>query len=407
MKVLFIHNNFPAQYRHLATVLAQDPNNKIVFATSNRNNSIPNVVKVYYEPARAPSPKTHHYLHSTEKAVLHSQAMFRLSQKLKQGGFIPDIVCAHSGWGPSLLIKEIFPDARVLSLFEWYYQSKNSDFDFLPEAAEHSADDYAKLRFKNTPILHDLVSCDGGVSPTHWQRAQFPEVFKNKISVIHDGINTDYMRPAEKGKGLNLSSLNLADMEEIVTYVARGMEPYRGFPTFMRAVSLIQKRRKKCHVLVVGEDRVAYGRPLEDGKTYKQKMLDELELDHSRLHFTGPITYGELLKVYQASSAHVYLSVPFVLSWSMLEAMSSGCIIVGSDTPPVKEVIKNGENGFLVDFFSPNDIADRIETILDNPDDMPEIRKNARDTILENYSLKKLLPKHIQLVEQLVVPVRL
>ena len=174
------------------------------------------------------------------------------------------------------------------------------------------------------------------------------------------------------------------------------MEPYRGFPQFMETVALLQERRPNCHVVIVGEDRVAYGKRLPDGKTYKQLMLEKIPLDLSRVHFTGLLPYDRYLQVLQASSVHVYLTRPFVLSWSMLEALSTGCLIVASNTAPVTEVIEDGINGLLVDFFSPQEICDRVEEVLDHPTQMSSIRAKARQTILEKYDLAQLLPQHLE-----------
>lgn len=169
----------------------------------------------------------------------------------------------------------------------------------------------------------------------------------------------------------------------------------------IESLAYILERRPHCHAVIVGSDRVAYGKSLPDGKTYKQYMLEKVPLDLSRVHFVGSLPYGQYLKVIQASSAHIYLTRPFVLSWSMLEAMSSGCLIIGSDTPPVKEVIKDGVNGLLVDFFSPKEIAERVDEVMKHPTRMAEIRGQARQTIIDKYSLQQLLSRHLQLMKKL------
>ncbi len=395
MRILFLHPNFPAQFRHLASVLAQDPQHQVVFGTARAEGSMQGVAKVLYKPSREVRPETHHYVRTLESAVLQGQAVYRVAQQLRERGFVPDIVYAHSGWGPGLFVKDIFPQAKFCCFFEWYYHAHGSDADFDP-AEPLQADDEPRIRIKNAPILLDLANCDQGLCPTNWQRHQFPPEFHSKLKVLHDGVDTQFFQP-QPGAKLVLPDcqLNLSHVDELVTYVGRGMEPYRGFPQFMETVALLQQRRPQTHVVVVGEDRVAYGKQLPEGQTYKQLMLDKLPLDLSRLHFTGRLPYTEYLKVLQASSVHVYLTRPFVLSWSMLEAMSTGCVIVGSATPPVQEVIKEGENGLLADFFSPEVICDRIEEVLNHPDGMANIRLNARQTILERYDLATLLPQHL------------
>lgn len=402
MNILFLHQNFPAQFRHLATLLAQDPNNRVLFGTTREEGTLPGVQKCLYTVSRKPHPQVHHYVQPLESAVLEGQAVYRLCQTLLSQGFYPDIVYAHSGWGPGLFIKDCFPKAAYLCFFEWFYHAFGTDADFDP-SDPINADAAARIRIKNAPILLDLYSCDRGLAPTYWQRQQFPPEFQRKISVCHDGIDTAFFQP-NPGAKLVIhppepiacpTPLDLSGVPEIITYVARGMEPYRGFPQFMQAVSLLQKRRPQCHVVVVGQDRVAYGKSLPDGKTYRQLMLETLELDLSRLHFTGSLPYSQYLQVLQASSVHIYLTRPFVLSWSMLEALSTGCLVVGSQTPPVQEVIQDGVNGLLVDFFNPEAIVERVIEALDHPDRMTEIRMRARATILLYYDLAKLLPFHL------------
>ena len=395
MNILFLHSNFPAQFRHLAYALAQDKRHRVVFGTNRREGHIPGVAKALYQPSRQVSENIHPYVGPLESAVLTGQAVYRMASQLKADGFIPDVIFGHSGWGTPLFMKDLFPKAQLCCYFEWFYHAHGTDADFDPNEPL-DADGEACIRLKNTPILTDLYSCDRGLSPTHWQRSQFPTEFQPKIHVMHDGVDTEFFSP-RPGSKLILPHLllDLSGAQEVVTYVARGMEPYRGFPQFIETVALLQQRRPQCHVVVVGEDRVAYGRQRSDGKTYKEWMLENTPLDMSRLHFTGRLPYSDYLQVLQASSVHVYLTRPFVLSWSMLEAMSTGCLIVGSSTAPVQEVIEDGINGLLVDFFNPVDIADTVEMALDHPQEMTNLRTNARDTILQRYNLATLLPQQM------------
>lgn len=404
MRILFLHPNFPAQFRHLATILAKDPYNEVVFGTRRQDGSIPGVQKALYNPSRQIHPQTHHYIRPLETAVLQGQAVYCMAQKLKAQGFVPDVVYGHSGWGPTLFIKDIFPQTKLLCYFEWFYHAHGSDADFDP-TDPLDVDSEARIRMKNAPILLDLCGCDWGLCPTYWQQQQFPLEYQSKLKVLHDGIDTTFFRP-KPGAKLILPSvgLDLSQVNEVVTYSTRGMEPYRGFPQFMQAVALIQQRRPNCHVVVVGEDRVCYGKPLPNGKTYKQRAMETLPLDLSRLHFTGHLPYDQYLQVLQASSIHIYLTRPFVLSWSMLEAMATGCLVLASSTAPVKEIIQDGKNGLLVDFFSPEAIAERVEEVLNHRDPMVAIRAKARETIQQHYDLAKLLPQHLQWLNQGLSP---
>jgi glycosyltransferase involved in cell wall biosynthesis len=400
MRILFLHPNFPAQFRHLAVALAQDSRHQVVFGTNRKEGSLPGVNKVLYDPSRTAHPQTHHYVRTLENAVLQGQAVYRLGDKLKAQGFIPDVVYGHSGWGPTLFIKDIFPSAKLLCYFEWFYHAHGSDADFDP-SEPLTADDEARIRLKNAPILLDLYSCDRGLAPTYWQRQQFPPEYHSKITVFHDGVDTEFFQPQPEAKlVLPRLNLDLQEVPEIVTYVARGMEPYRGFPQFIESIALLQQRRPQCHVVIVGENRVAYGKQLPGNQTYKELMISKVPLDLNRVHFTGLLPYPEYLQVLQSSSVHIYLTRPFVLSWSMLEALSTGCLIVASRTHPVTEVIEDGVNGLLVDFFSPQEIADRVEEALNSPTSMAPIRVKARETILERYNLAELLPKHLHWIEE-------
>ncbi|SLN21206.1 glycosyltransferase family 4 protein [Oceanibacterium hippocampi] len=401
MKVLFLHNNFPAQYRHVAAALAQDPANSVVFATHNRQGNLPGVGKLLFKPSREPAKETHHYLRGTESAVLNGQAVFRACIELRKRGFIPDVICGHSGWGPTLYVKDIFPEARLLCYFEWYYHARGSDADFLIDSVI-THDDACRIRTRNAPILLDLAQCDWGLTPTMWQQSQFPDIFRPRMSVLHDGVDTDFFRPARDAT-LKLDGLDLSGVDEIITYATRGMEPYRGFPEFMRAAAQLLEMRPGAHVVVVGDDRVAYGKRLPDGESWKKRMLSELELelDPKRIHFTGLLPYSDYLKVLQASTVHVYLTVPFVLSWSLMEAMATGCMIVASDTPPVREVLRDGHNGLLVDFFDVEALAEGIDLALEKKAEFERLRRNARRTIVEQYALSRLLPRHLSLIGEI------
>jgi glycosyltransferase involved in cell wall biosynthesis len=244
-------------------------------------------------------------------------------------------------------------------------------------------------------MLLDLEACDAGIAPTRWQRSRFPRAFQPLIQVLHDGIDTDYFAPLP-GARLRLPTLDLGAAQEIVTYVARGMDSYRGFPQLIEALGLLLPRRPGCHAVIVGADRVAYGPPPPGGGTYRDHMLAKVPLDPSRVHFTGPLPLELYRQVLQASSVHVYLTRPFVLSWSLLEAMASGCLVVASDTAPVREAMEDGVNGLLTDFFDVQALAARIEEALEAGASLRHLRDAARQTVLDRYALARLLPLHLE-----------
>jgi glycosyltransferase involved in cell wall biosynthesis len=398
MRLLFIHQNCPGQYKHLARHLAARPGNEVVFITQSGKPEVPGVRKVEYAPARRPTKDTHFYIRGLEANVLNGQAVARAAATLKQEGFAPDVVCAHPSWGESLYIKDVFPEARLLAFCEFYYRSEGADVGFDP-VAPLTLDDRCRVRTKNTTHLLTLETMDWGVSPTRWQRAQYPREFLDRISVIHDGIDVAVAAP-DPAAALTLpNGATLTRADEVVTYVARNLEPYRGFPSFMRALPEICRRRPRAQVVIVGGDDVSYGARLPGNRTYRQQMLEEVTIDPARVHFLGYVPYEQYIRVLRVSSVHVYLTYPFVLSWSMMEAMAAECLLVASATPPVLELIEDGRNGLLVDFFSPEEIARRAVEALEGGERWRELRRAARRTILERFELRACLARHIRLIE--------
>lgn len=396
VRVLFLHDAFPGQFGRLAAALAATPGTEVAFATAERAGSLPGVRKAVYRRTRAPDEDGHHYLRWMESAVLTGQAAWRACGDLRRLGFIPDVVCAHSGWGPGLYVKEAFPEARLLGYFEWFYHARGSDADFLAPISE---DDACRLRTRNAAILLDLAACDRAVTPTAFQHAQFPARLRPLLTVLHDGIDTEFFSPARADP----AGFGLPRDAEVVTYATRGMEPYRGFPQFLRAVARLQRQRPRLHAVVAGSDKVFYGRRPADGVGYGRRMLAELPgLDRARLHFVGPLPYTRYRDLLRASGAHVYLTAPFVLSWSALEAMATGCLLIGSDTAPVREVIADGVNGLLTDFHDDMALAERIALALDlAPRNAQALRAAARATVTGRYALKDLLPRQVALVREL------
>lgn len=399
MNILFLHRNFPAQFRHISAALASDTKNKVVFITNNDKLQLPNIQKVYYKPKREVPKNCHRYLRFYEESIIHAQSTAEAALALKEQGFKPDIIYGHT-WGQTMFMKDVFPDVPLLCYFEWFYNSEGADMGF--DGKVLNIDDLAKLRCKNSHLLVDLYTCDAGICPTNWQKSQFPEKFSNHIKVLHDGVDTDFCVPNKDSKFvIKEKNLELTANDEVITYATRGMEAYRGFPEFMRAADKLLKKRPNLHVVIGGEDRVCYG-PQIINTTYKEMMLKELkDLDMNRVHFVGGLPFNQYVNLLQISSAHVYLTYPFVLSWSLLDAMSCGCCIVASGTQPVIEVMKDNYNGLLFDFHNVDQQVKRIEYALDNKDKMEKIRHNARKTIVDNYALKDLLPKHIEYIQSL------
>lgn len=405
MKVLFVHQNFPGQYLHLARHLGSDPSNEVVFITQRKDDAaLPGVKKIVYQPHRSVTANQHHYLVDTEAGVLNAQAVARAALGLRESGFVPDVMLGHNGWGEIWYLKDVYPDTPLIGYFEFFYRFRGADVGFAPDDAD-VFDNAPRIRTKNIGNLLALDTVDMGQTPTQWQKSLYPTIYHSKLHVAHEGIDTQIVAPDPAARlRLPGMEIELSRDDEVLTYVARNLEPYRGFPQFMRSLPAILEKRPNAQVLIVGGDEVSYGHRLAPGQTHKQLMLNELgnSLDLKRVHFLGKLPYSVFLKVLQVSRVHVYLTYPFVLSWSLLEAMSAGCLIVGSRTAPVEEAIRDGENGLLVDFFKPEEIAERVvEALAAGKDGHATIRQNARRTVVENYDLKTIcLPAHLQLLER-------
>lgn len=402
MRILFIHQNFPGQYLHVARQLGTMPEHEVVFITQRTDASLPGVKNIHYKPHRQITAAVHHYLRETEAGVLNAQEVARVALDLKQSGFIPDVILGHNGWGEIWYVKDVFPNTPVIGYFEFFYHHHGVDVGFDP-SEPLIFDTGPRVRTKNIGNLLALDACNLGQCPTQWQKSLYPWQYHSMLHVVHEGIDTQIVRPdATATVSIAGSNIMLSAKDEVITFVARNLEPYRGFPNFMRSLPAILASRPKAHVLVVGGDETSYGPSLANGQTFRQQMLAELStsLDMSRVHFMGKVPYSIFLKILQISSVHVYLTYPFVLSWSMLEAMASGCLVVGSRTAPVEEVIRDGENGLLVDFFNVAEISERVIEVLKDPAAYKTIRDNARRTIVDRYDLKTIcLPAQLNLME--------
>jgi len=393
MRFLFVHQNFPGQYRHLAAHLARAGHEVVAVgegANLRRTPRLPGVKLYAYNVPTTP-PRPGGFTASVERAVDRGRRVVAGLAQLRRAGFVPDVMYAHIGWGEALFLKDVFPEAKLVLYCEFFYRSRGADMGFDPEFPA-TAEKLLRLRVMNASLLMALDAADHGMAPTHWQHHQFPAVQKPRIAVIHDGIDTDVVAPAGERD------------PDLVTYVARNLEPYRGFHSFMRAIPEIQRLRPRSRIVIVGGDEVSYSPRLPAGQTYRQRLLAELgdRIDLSRVEFRGKIPYAEYLALLRRSAVHVYLTYPFVLSWSLLEAMSAGCLIVASRTAPVEEVMRDGENGLLVDFFSPAAIAERVDYALSHQDELAPLRARARETVVERYDLRRIcLPAQLRLLETL------
>lgn len=390
MNVLFVHNNFPAQFRNLATALAKDKSMSVAAIGSNTASSLPGVRLIKYALPKADVTDTHPFARRFDLECRRAEQVLYGLSSLASSGFKPDVIFAHPGWGETLPLRTMFPNARILVYCEYYYSAEGGDLGFDPEFPSAGLDGHIALQLKNATTLLALADCDLGISPTKWQHSTFPIQYQSKIDIVHEGIKVDVAKPDAKAV-LSLPTGQLSQSDEVVTFVARNLEPVRGYHILMRVLPQILARRPHAHVVIVGGDGTSYGAAPPAGTTWKSKFLREVEarIDLRRVHFLGQVPYQTYLRVLQISSAHVYLTYPFVLSWSLLEAMSTGCVVLGSDTTPVREVM-NDENGIVVPFFDVEQWSDRIVEVLGHPERFRKMRRAAREFVKENFDADKI-----------------
>ncbi len=404
MKILFVHQNFPGQFLHLAPALAQRGHDVMALTAETNKTSITLPVARYR--LQAPKLDTAHTRLGTSYTshALRGEAAARVAQSLRtQRNFIPDVVFGHLGWGEMLFLKQVWPEARHIGYAELFYSPRNLDTDFDSEFRNDALSTRLWVTSRQASHLHAIHQCDKALSPTQWQASTFPDYLQPRISIIHDGIDTDRASPNPAASiALPDGRGRLRVGDEVLTFVSRNLEPYRGYHIFMRALPAVLMARPHAQVVIVGRDGVSYGNQPPGDRSWKQIFLDEVgdRLDLDRVHFLGRVAHAKFVDVMRVSRVHAYLTYPFVLSWSMLEAMSAGALVVGSRTPPVAEVIQHGVNGQLVDFFDVDAWSAALIEALVEPTQFDHMRMAARRTIIERYDLRQnCLPRLIEFVE--------
>ena len=403
MKVLFVHQGFPGQYRHILRALALQAGHQLVgMGLEAAVEALPTgVTYVRYGLSRGNTVGLHDWMLDLDSKFIRGEACAKAAVQLRDQGFQPELICAHPGWGEALFLQDVWPKARLLCYQEFYYHARGVDLDFDPELqGEPSWEDCARLRMKNANPLLMLdagLECDPDFPAQH-----LPKEFQHRITAIHDGIDTDLACPDPEVAPFQLpDGTTISVGEPTVTFVNRRIEPYRGCHTFLRAVPEILSRHPRARVVVVGAmEGVSYGKAAP-GDSWRDVFLKEIEgeFDPSRLHFTGSLPYDAFLQLLKLSACHVYLTYPFVLSWSLLEAMSTGCAVVGSATSPVQEVMSHGQEGLLVDFFSPRALADSVDTLLRDRALARELGQRARHAVVNRFSLQVCVPRQLALMQ--------
>ena len=409
MNILFVHSNYPAQFKHLTERIRKEGIHNIKFLAQNREWNSERTTEgelISYQVNRVDSGQLcHPHLKRFEKAILVAQASLRAGMKLNEQVFKPDLIIGHSGFGATMYLKELWPKARFIGYFEWFYRSTGSDVGF-GSNDQTSPDKACKVHTYNAPILLDMALCDKGITPTKWQAKQFPNNFRKTLEIVFDGINIEKARPLieeNEKKGLDINGISIEPEIPLVTYTTRGFEEYRGWPQVAKGISLLMQRNPQVQVLLVGSDEVAYGRKRSDGKSWRQWACETYDYDPRRIHFLPPLQYEEYIQVLQYSWVHIYWTVPFVLSWGLMEAMSCGCSIVASNTEPVKEMIRPGQEGVLVDFFDTDGMAARIDELLKDKDHRRHLGSTGRKKIIKGgYSIDECVKQQLKIINEVM-----
>ncbi|MCT4332291.1 glycosyltransferase [Paracoccus sp. YLB-12] len=401
MKILFVHQNFPGQFPHLAPALAKR-GHEVLALTDEKNERTGPVKTVRYkapEPVQTNGVLGRSYSNHAERGLLAARGARALRDR---HGFTPDLIIGHTGWGETLFLREIWPDARLLVYAELMYRTRGHDVGFDPEIHPDSDEGRFMTVARSAHLIQGIVQADAAIAPTAYQADSFPPELRKKITVIHDGIDTSRVKP-DSNAWLELPDGQRLDAgDEVISFVSRSLEPYRGFHIFMRALPQVLAARPEAQVVLVGGDGASYGGLPRNAKSWKDVMLAELgdRLDPDRVHFVGRLRYPDYLALIQLARVHCYLTYPFVLSWSLTEALAAGGYVVASDTAPVRELIKDGQNGRLVPFFDVPALSDALIRGLQGDPEAERLRQAARQTILEGYDLHRhSLPRQIEWVE--------
>ena len=414
MHVLFVHQNFPAQFGHIARHLVQKLGWTCTFVSETPGGLVEGIRKIEYKLAGGATKQNHYCTRTFENCVWHSDGVY---QALKKHPDVdPDLIVGHSGFGSTLFLRELYGDIPLINFFEYYYRAHDplSDMDFRKDLAWQVPEvNYMRSYCRNAMILLDLQNCDTGYTPTGFQKSRFPAEYHSKVDVIFDGVDrsvyhahADELRPPVAQRTVRrIADTDIPPDTRVVTYVSRGFESMRGFDIFMRSAKLIAQRHPNVIFFVVGTDRIAYGGDenyIPGFKSFKDWVLAQDDYDLSKFVFTGRLTTVQLGRLLASSDLHMYLTVPFVLSWSMMDAMSCGAVVLASRTPPVEEMIRHGENGLLADFFSPEEFADKAVEVLKDPGAFRPLGRAAEQMIVERYSLDAVLPRMLKMYEDVV-----
>lgn len=401
--ILFVHNNFPGQFGFIAGAMVAQ-GHRCVALGSKTARATPGVKVAHWSINRGTTNGIFDAATRAEADFIRGRGAAESALTLQKQGFDPEIIIGHPGWGETIFLGEVFPKAKQLLHGEFYYRSEGGDVGFDPEFGELSMEERFRIHAKNATMAMAYADATRIVCPTPFQASVLPPAFQPKISVIHEGVDTNSIGPRPNASFTLADGRVLDRSTPVITFINRRFEPLRGYHVFMRALPRLMAEVPDAQVLLIGhEGGRGYGQEAPKGQTWRDHFLDEVRdrVDMDRLHFTGALPHDKLHEAMRISAAHIYYTYPFVLSWSLIEAMACECLILGSNSRPVRDAITSGENGLLNDFFDLDALSQTMIAACQRPDDFAHLRKAARATAIARFDRKTVCqPAWLKLVEE-------
>lgn len=404
MRICFVHQYFPGQFKRLAQHFVDEGHDVIAFhrgLVDGRSSAQIDGIRLIQYGRDLPEEPESGALSAVEWYIREAVDVATIAEKLRvEEGWRPDLCYSHTGWGRAAYLHDVFPRAKHVKYCEWFYNNRASSTEFLHPGGRQLPQRMATSTL-NLPILGDLAGAHQLIAPTQWQKSQFPLAMRSNIEIVPDGIDMDFFAPDPHATLTLPDGRTLSRRDRLVTYATRGADPFRGFAQFIEALGRLQASDPAVEAVILGDRKVYYGIG-HGSENHFDDVVAKASIDPARTHFLGKLDYSDYRTVLQVSSAHVYLTVPFVLSWSFLEAMATGCAVIGSDTAPVTEFVTDGDNGLLSNFFDTEELAQRMTEMLDAGPRIETMRVNARRTIRKRWSADVAIDTHMALVDRLM-----
>jgi len=404
--VLFIHNNFPGQFGDLAQLLLNRGVPCIAVAQGHAPG-LEGVRMARYSLPRGTTPGIYDLATRAEADLLRARSAYDGAMALKAEGWDPAVIVCHPGWGEMTFMSEVFPKAKRVAFAEFYYHGRGYDVGFDTDLhGEVELDAVLRANAKNGAMAMAYADADAIVCPTPFQASTLPRRFQDGVRIFHEGVDLEVIRPAPPAPFTLDDGRVIAPGTPVITHVNNHMEPMRGLHILARALPRLMAEAPDAQVILIGDpNRKPYGAAAPAGKTWQQACFEGVDYDPARVHFLGRVPHARMLEALRLGVAHVYYTYPFVLSWSLSEAMASGCYVLGSDTPPVRDAIRDGENGRLLPFFEHDALASAMIDACRDPQSKAPLRAEARRTAEAMFSRAKGREAWLSLLRELGVQI--